>query len=139
MRKIRQLKTGMKIATIITRSILKLHSHRRIKMKRFLGIAVVALSVAVAGSALAADGTAIFKAKCAPCHGADGQGTAMAPAFKGNAFIKNSSEGDIAHVIKNGRNGAEKKYKNFAIGMPKQTLDDESVAAVVAHLKDLAK
>ncbi len=108
-------------------------------MKRFLSIAVVALSVAVAGSAIAADGTAIFKSKCAPCHGADGQGTAMAPAFKGNAFIKDGSEADIAHVIKNGRNGAEKKYKNFAIGMPKQTLNDDEVKAVVAHLKDIAK
>ncbi len=108
-------------------------------MKRFLSIAVVALSVAVAGSAIAADGTAIFKSKCAPCHGADGQGTAMAPAFKGNAFIKDGSEADIAHVIQNGRNGAEKKYKNFAIGMPKQTLSDDEVKAVVAHLKDIAK
>ena len=108
-------------------------------MKRFLSIAVVALSVAVAGSAIAADGTAIFKSKCAPCHGADGQGTAMAPAFKGNAFIKNSAEADIANVLKNGRNGAEKKYKNFAIGMPKQTLNDDEIKAVIAHLKDIAK
>ena len=108
-------------------------------MKRFLSIAVVALSVAVAGSAIAADGTAIFKSKCAPCHGADGQGTAMAPAFKGNAFIKDSAEADIAHVLQNGRNGAEKKYKNFAIGMPKQTLSDDEIKAVIAHLKDIAK
>jgi mono/diheme cytochrome c family protein len=108
-------------------------------MKRFLGIGIIAFSVAFAGSALAADGTAIFKSKCAPCHGADGQGTAMAPAFKGNAFIKSSAEGDIANVLKNGRNGAEKKYKNFAIGMPKQTLNDEEVKAVIAHIKDIAK
>ncbi len=90
-------------------------------MKRFFGIAVVALSVAFAGSAIAADGAAVFKSKCAPCHGADGQGTAMAPAFKGNAFVKSSADADIAAVIKNGREGAAKKYKNFAIGMPKQT------------------
>ena len=108
-------------------------------MKRFLAVGVVALSVAFAGSALAADGTAIFKAKCAPCHGADGQGTAMAPAFKANAFVKSSAEADIAKVIKDGRNGAEKKYKNFAIGMPKQTINDDEVKAVVAYLKDLAK
>ncbi len=108
-------------------------------MKRFFGIAAVAFSVAFAGSAIAADGTALYKSKCAACHGADGQGTAMAPAFKANAFVKSSSDADISAVIKNGRNGAEKKYKNFAIGMPKQTLGDDEVAAVVAHLKDLAK
>lgn len=108
-------------------------------MKRFFGIAAIALSVAVAGSAMAADGTAIYKSKCAPCHGADGQGTAMAPAFKANAFVKGGSDADVAAVIKNGRNGAEKKYKNFAIGMPKQALSDDEVSAVVAHLKDLAK
>ncbi len=108
-------------------------------MKRFFGIATVAFTVAFAGSAIAADGTAIFKSKCAPCHGADGQGTAMAPAFKGNAFVKSGSEADISAVITNGRNGAEKKYKNFAIGMPKQVLNADEVTAVVAHLKDLAK
>ncbi|MBI5588433.1 MAG: hypothetical protein HY889_08740, partial [Deltaproteobacteria bacterium] len=56
-----------------------------------------------------------------------------------NAFVKSSAEGDIANVIKNGRNGAEKKYKNFAIGMPKQTLNDDEVKAVIAHIKDIAK
>ena len=63
----------------------------------------------------------------------------MAPAFKGNEFIKNSAENDIAQVIKNGRNGAEKKYKQFAIGMPKQTMNDEEVKAVVAQLKSIAQ
>ncbi len=108
-------------------------------MKRFFGIAVVALSVAVAGSAIAADGAAVYKTKCAACHGAEGQGTAMAPAFKASEYIKSGSDADIAAVIKNGREGAAKKYKNFAIGMPKQALGDEDVAAVIAHLKDLAK
>jgi mono/diheme cytochrome c family protein len=115
------------------------HTYRRIVMKRFFGIAAVALSVAFAGSAVAADGAAVYKTKCAACHGAEGQGTAMAPAVKGNEFIKTSSEADIAAVIKNGREGAAKKYKNFAIGMPKQTLGDEDVAAVIAHMKELAK
>jgi len=109
-------------------------------MRKLLGIGILALGVAAfTGTAIAADGAAIFKAKCAPCHGADGQGTAMAPAFKGNEFIKNSAENDIAQVIKNGRNGAEKKYKQFAIGMPKQTMNDEEVKAVVAQLKSIAQ
>lgn len=109
-------------------------------MKKLMGIGVFALSVAFAGSALAADGAAIFKSKCSPCHGADGQGTAMAPAFKGNAFIKSGSEADIAATIKNGRAGAAKKYKQFAIAMPAQkTMSDDDIKAVVAHLKSIAK
>lgn len=109
-------------------------------MKRLIGFSLAAAMVLSGATfAAAADGSAIFKSKCSTCHGAEGQGTAMAPAFKGNAFIKNSSETDIANVIKNGRNGAEKKYKQFAIGMPKQTMSDEEVKAVVAQLKSMAQ
>jgi mono/diheme cytochrome c family protein len=109
-------------------------------MKKFMG-AGLAFAVALAFSvpAIAADGAAIFKSKCAACHGQEGAGTAMAPAFKGNAFIKNSTEADITQVLKNGRNGAEKKYKQFAIGMPKQTLNDDEVKAVITQLKTWAK
>lgn len=109
-------------------------------MKRFIqaGLAF-AVALAFSAPALAADGAAIFKSKCSACHGADGAGTAMAPAFKGNEFIKNSSETDIMQVLKNGRNGAEKKYKQFAIGMPKQTLNDDEAKAVIAQIKTFAK
>ncbi len=63
----------------------------------------------------------------------------MAPAFKGNAFIKDGAEADIAKVIKDGRNGAEKKYKQFAIGMPKQSLNDDEIKSVIAVMKGWAK
>ena len=109
-------------------------------MKRFMVMGVAfAAALAFSAPALAADGAAIFKAKCAACHGQDGAGSAMAPAFKGNAFIKSGSEADITAVIKNGRNGAEKKYKQFAIGMPKQTLNDDEIKSVVAVMKGWAK
>lgn len=112
---------------------------RRMEMRKLLGIGVLALGVAVAGSAMAADGAGVFKSKCAPCHGANGQGTPMAPAFTGNDFIKSSSAADIAAVVKNGRSGADKKYKNFAIAMPAQkAMADADIAAVVEHLKSLA-
>lgn len=110
-------------------------------MKRFIGFGLAAAMVlgGATFAAAAADGGAIFKSKCSTCHGTEGQGSAMAPAFKGNEFVKNSSEADIANVIKNGRNGAEKKYKQFAIGMPKQTMSDDEVKAVIAQLKSLAQ
>ena len=109
-------------------------------MRKLLGVGVLALSVAFAGSALAADGAAIFKTKCAACHVAEGQGTpGMAPAFQGNEFIKKHSVAEISLVVKNGRAGAEKKYKEFAIAMPAQkTMSDDDVKAVVEHVKTLA-
>ncbi len=108
-------------------------------MRKLLGIGVLALSVAVAGSALAADGAAVFKAKCSPCHGANGQGTAMAPAFTGNKFIQTSSVEDIQHVIRTGRAGAAKHYKQFVLAMPAwKSLTDDEVTAVIGHLKDIA-
>ncbi len=108
-------------------------------MKKLMGIGVFALSVAFAGSALAADGAAIFKSKCSACHGANGEGTAMAPAFKGNDFIKKSSVAEISLVVKNGREGAAKKYKQFAIAMPAQkTMSDDDIKAVVEYVKTLA-
>ncbi len=102
------------------------------------GICAAIFSIILAGSAFAADGGAVSKAKCAACHGADGQGTAMAPAFQGNKFIIDSTEADIADVIRNGRNGEAKKYKQFAMGMPKQNLSEEDIKAVIAYLKTMA-
>lgn len=107
-------------------------------MKRFILMGVLALGMAVSGTAIAADGAGIYKAKCAPCHGPDGQGTAMAPAFKGNEFIKKSDDATITATIKNGRAGAEKHYKQFAMAMPKQTLNDDEVKAVIGQLRTLA-
>ena len=103
-----------------------------------MSIMLVATSMGLAGAAMAVDGVAIYKSKCAMCHGADGQGSAMGTAFKGNEFIASSSEKVITEVILKGRNGAAKKYKNLSMGMPAQKLSDAEVSAVVAHLKSLA-
>ena len=85
-------------------------------------------------------GSKIFQAKCLPCHGAEGAGTAMAPAFQGNSFIKKSSKAEIANTIKNGRAGAEKHYKNFALAMPPQktVLSEADINNVIDYLKTLA-
>ncbi|MFQ5735633.1 MAG: c-type cytochrome [Thermodesulfobacteriota bacterium] len=83
-------------------------------------------------------GAAIFKSKCSPCHGADGKGTAMAPAFKGNVWIKGADKGQIAAVIRNGRKGPAKRYTKFAISMPAQkALPDSDVDALVEYIKSI--
>jgi cytochrome c oxidase cbb3-type subunit 3 len=108
-------------------------------MKRILMTSMLfAACVGFAGSAMAADGEALYKTKCLMCHGADGKGTPMGPAFNGNAFITSSSDQAIAEVITKGREGAAKTYKNIALGMPAQQLGDEEVGALVAYLKSLA-
>jgi mono/diheme cytochrome c family protein len=107
-------------------------------MRKLIGVGVVALSMAFAGSALAADGASIFKSKCLACHGPDGKGTAMAPAFTGSDFIKNGSTADLTSVIKDGRAGAAKKYKNFALSMPPQALSDAEISAVISYIKSVA-
>jgi len=108
-------------------------------MRKLIGVGVVALGLVFAGSAMANDGASLYKSKCLPCHGAEGAGTAMAPGFQGNAFIKASSKADIEGVIKNGRAGAQKKYKKFALSMPpwKASLKDPQVAAIADYLKTL--
>ncbi len=63
----------------------------------------------------------------------------MAPAFKGNAWVKGAADAEVTDTILKGREGAAKKYKNFPMGMPKQKLSDDEVKAVVAHIKGLAK
>jgi len=52
-------------------------------MKR---IVIALFAVAFATTALAADGAAVYAAKCKVCHGASGEGTKAAPeAIKGKA------------------------------------------------------
>lgn len=107
-----------------------------------IGAAIIGITMAAAamsGTALAADGGMIYKSKCSACHGSDGQGSAMAPAFQGNKFVADSPASEITDVLKNGRAGEAKKYKQFPLPMPKQSLSDEEAAAVVEYIKSIAR
>lgn len=107
-------------------------------MKRVIAGMVAALAMGSFSLALAQDGAAIYKAKCMPCHGPEGKGSAMAPAMTGNQFVKTASDQEIQDVILKGREGAAKKYKQYAIGMPAQKLNDAETKAVTAYIKGLA-
>jgi mono/diheme cytochrome c family protein len=92
--------------------------------------------------ALAADGAEAFKAnKCYTCHGPDGRGDdnpiGGAPPLKGGSFVKNSTDEDIAEVIRNGRDFGHKEYDTFMKRMPKfgGKMSDEEINALARWLK----
>lgn len=90
--------------------------------------------ILVATTAWAADGAAVFKSKCASCHGATGQAdSAVAksmkvPAIAGNADIAKMSDADIAAKVKGGA-----KHAGVVKG-----LTDDDLTAVAKHVKELA-
>jgi mono/diheme cytochrome c family protein len=91
-------------------------------MKRFFTMA--ALFVLGTGMLMAEDGAALYKAKCAGCHGPAGEGKS-GPALKGKA------EADVSNVLTNGG-----KKGPHAKGMASLSADQvKAVAGYVASLK----
>jgi mono/diheme cytochrome c family protein len=104
-------------------------------------IAVLVLTIAVALFILipslswAEDGAAIYKAKCAVCHGPDGAGK---PAAKIPSLVsddtKKLSDADLTDFVANG--GPSKKATHaFAT----KGLTPDQVKAVVGAVRDLQK
>ena len=65
----------------------------------------------------------VYLLRCAACHGADGEGTnnewpRLAPALKGNPFVKNAPAAAVISVIRLGRNGRERLYHESYPNMP---------------------
>ena len=83
----------------------------------------------------AADGAALYKAKCASCHGADGSGnTAMGKAMKlrdlGSAEVQKQTDAQLHSVTADGK-GKMPAYKG--------KLSDEEIKALVAHMRTFKK
>jgi cytochrome c6 len=94
---------------------------------------VLVATLALANSALAADGAATFKAKCAMCHGADGSastgmGKSMGLKPLGSAEVQKMSDADMTALVTNGKG----KMPAF-----KGKLSDDEVSAVVKYVKTL--
>jgi cytochrome c6 len=98
--------------------------------------ALVLLTVSVLPSrADDAAGAALYKAKCAACHGADGKGeTTMGKANKlgdlGSADVQKQSDADLAAIITNGKN------KMPAYG---KSLKPDQIKDLVAYIRTLKK
>ncbi len=102
------------------------------KLSRLALVIVILAMIVVPVVASAADGAAVYKAKCASCHGPDGTGqTGMGKALKlkdlGSADVQKS---DIAAVVKDGK-GKMPAYKG--------KISDDEINAVVTFVKSLKK
>ncbi len=104
-------------------------------MKRIIWAAVFTMVVSLAGSAIAADGRAIFMSKCKNCHGEDLMGGTLAPQLKGSDFIKGDPE-EIKNTILTGRTGAQKRYRHLPMSMPRFVFTVEELNAIVKFLTD---
>jgi cytochrome c6 len=91
-----------------------------------LVLAIAALAVPVWADATP-DGAAIYKSKCAMCHGANGEGKA---AMKTAPFKKDTSEADIVKIVENGKNKMP-AYKG--------KLSADEIAQVAKYVKSLEK
>jgi mono/diheme cytochrome c family protein len=95
----------------------------------------VALFILVPSLSWAEDGAALYKTKCAACHGADGAGK---PAAKIPSLVsddaKKMSDGDMTEMIANGGPSKKAMHAFAAKGM-----NADQVKAVVAAVRDLQK
>ena len=88
----------------------------------------VSLAISVALPAFAADGAATYKAKCAACHGPEGQGK-VGPAVKGATL----SADQITDLLVKGNNAKKVPHKKAVTGVSAD--DAKAVADYVKTLK----
>lgn len=95
-------------------------------------IAIVAILIAPM-HLFAADGAAVYKAKCASCHGPDGKGeTAIGKSMKlkslGSADVQKTSDADLTKIIADGK-GKMPAYKG--------KLSADEIKALVTYIRTL--
>jgi cytochrome c6 len=96
-------------------------------MKKAITLAIVCLFVPAVWADATPDGAAIYKNKCAICHGPNGEGSV---AMKTAPYKKDMSEADIVKIILNGKN----KMPAF-----KGKLSPDELSQVAKHVKSLGK
>lgn len=98
-------------------------------------IAVSALTLLISASAFAGDGAAVYKAKCASCHGADGAGqTAIGKKMNlrdlGSPEVQKQTDAELYAWTADGK-GKMPAYKG--------KLSDAEIKALVAFMRTLKK
>ena len=112
----------------------------RSKSSSILVVSIAAFVVAVfvlppAQGQNPTDAAALFKAKCAMCHGPDGAGkTPMGQKLNvrdlRSAEVQKQSDADLTHLIGQG------KGKMPALG---KSLSEDQIKSLVAHIRELGK
>jgi len=97
-------------------------------MKSLILFLVIALSLSLALPAFAQDGAATYKAKCAMCHGPDGQGK-VGPKLAGTALTADQ----ITALLTTGDDAKKAPHKKAIGGLSAD--DAKAVAAYVKTLK----
>jgi cytochrome c oxidase cbb3-type subunit 3 len=98
------------------------------------GTCLLVSSFAYQAAPSGADGAAIFAGNCVMCHGADGKGFPMlkTPNFTDPKWQSSIKDTEMRKIIKNGKKGTAMP----AFG---DTLKDEQISAVIAHIRSLKK
>lgn len=92
-----------------------------------------------AAKSQASAGREIYLNNCSPCHGKKGEGKqGIAPNLANNDFIRESKLEDIKNVIRHGRSGENKRYKDIPGNMPQWShkLSEEEINEVAVYLKE---
>lgn len=98
-------------------------------MKKIMTIvAVFALVMAIAAPVMAADGAAVYKAKCAMCHGADGSKSNPTMRALNSADVQKQTDAQLTEITAKGK-GKMPAYAG--------KLSDDEVKAVVAFIRTL--
>jgi cytochrome c6 len=106
---------------------------RRSIVNRKLVILTLSILIILPATLAAADGAAIYKAKCAMCHGADGSGaTPMGKSMKlrdlRSPEVQKQTDAELTKWTADGK-GKMPAYKG--------KLTDAEISAVVAHMRSL--
>jgi ubiquinol-cytochrome c reductase cytochrome c subunit len=83
--------------------------------------------------AYVAIGTKLYADNCASCHGQGGDG-GSGPVLNAKEFLKSTTDGQIASIVKVGVPGSDMDAKGLDYGGP---FTDEQIAQVTAYLRSL--
>ena len=99
------------------------------RVTKFIVLFVICtLAISIAMPAFAADGAATYRAKCAACHGPEGQGK-VGPAVKGSSLTADQ----ITDLLTKGTDAKKAPHKKAVAGVSAD--DAKAVADYVKTLK----